>query len=483
MGNPFPYPAIPAAAPATIPADGADRLRALLDAAEQELIGGTAGTAELRLSRALALDPANPRALGLAGGAAHLSGRFDRALLRFGWAARLAPGNAAARNGLSEVLRRQGRLDEALRHGRLAAALAPEWPDALYNLGITHYERQEVDSAILCERRAIRLAPSAPGPHFELAEGLLLSGRLEEGWQEYEWRFRLPGVPAPVPPELLAAGRLAPRPQWDGRPQPGRLLLVADQGFGDVIQFARYIPMAERLCPDLVVAASPEMMPVLGQLIDDRRLHQEWDQLPEFDCWCPLSGLPRLFGTGLSTIPAEIPYLHADGELAAWWKERLDGVLPKGMRRIGLAWAGRPSHGNDHNRSMRLRRLAALSEIDGIALVSLQLGPAQADIGRYFGRAPLANPGPEIADFHDTMAILQGLDGLVSVDTAVAHLAGAMGVPVWLLLPYAPDWRWLRGRPDSPWYPTFRLFRQPAPGDWQGVIGQVAAAIAALAST
>ncbi|MGF7177806.1 tetratricopeptide repeat protein [Azospirillum doebereinerae] len=471
MGN----PTLPSALFASLaPADGPK----LLDDAERLLRDGNPEAADLRLSRAIALAPADPRALGLAGVASHLSGRSDQALRRFGWTVHVAPGHAAAHNDLCEALRRRGRLEEALAHGRLAAALEPDRFDILYNLGIVYYDRLEIDRAILWERRAVRLAPEVPGPHFELAEGLLLSGCFPEGWQEYEWRFRLPGVPPPVPPSLLESGRPVPRPPWDGRPMPSeRLLLIADQGFGDVVQFARYIPLAERLCPDFVIAGSPETLPILRQVSGGRRCHQDWESLPDFDRWCPLSGLPRLFGTTLATIPAEIPYLHADPERAAWWKERLDGLLPKGMQRIGLVWAGRPSHGNDQNRSMRLQQLKPLFDLDKVALVSLQVGPTQAEIGRYFGKAPLVNLGAGIGDFDDTMAILQSLDRLVSVDTAVAHLAGAMGVPTSILLPFAPDWRWLLKRGDTPWYPAVTLHRQTSPGRWDEPVRAMVASL------
>ncbi|CAO3440383.1 glycosyltransferase [Azospirillum endophyticum] len=393
----------------------------------------------------------------------------------------LPPPGAAHHGTLCEELRRQGRLDEALRHGRLAAALDPGAAGVLYNLGLLLYDRLEIEQAIRWERRAVRLAPAAAEPHFELAEALLLSGRLEEGWPEYEWRFRLPNVQPPLPPHLLEARGIAPPPQWDGRPMPdgGRLLLVADQGFGDVIQFARYLPLAEALDPDLIVAASAEMVPILRQLVDEHRIHEDWGSLPDFQAWCALSGLPRLFGTTLETIPAATPYLDADPELAGWWKQRLDQLVPRRYRRIGLVWAGRPTHGNDHNRSLDLHRLAPLLDLDEVAFVSLQIGPAAMEIGRYFGRAPLINLGPEIADFEDTMAILRGLERLVSVDTAVAHLAGAMGVPVSILLPFAPDWRWLLERGDSPWYPTATLHRQTAPGRWDEPLRDVAALLRA----
>jgi hypothetical protein len=175
----------------------------------------------------------------------------------------------------------------------------------------------------------------------------------------------------------------------------------------------------------------------------------------------------------LQTIPAPIPYLRADPQKVAAWADRLSGLVPAGYRRVGIAWAGRPTHVNDRNRSATLATFAPLSRLPRLVLISLQKGPAQAQIGAYWGRAPLVNLGPEVADFGDTMAILEALDLVVTVDTAVAHLAGAMGRPVWLMLPFAPDWRWLLQRADSPWYPTAQLFRQPAPRQWDPVVVEI----------
>ncbi|WP_207462195.1 glycosyltransferase [Azospirillum sp. SYSU D00513] len=440
-----------------------------------ELSKGKPDAAEHALCVALALEPAAPEALCLAGLAAHLSRRPELAIRWFERTVRLQPDNATAHSGLGEEFRRAAQLDEAARHGRLAAIIEPGDVNALHNLGITSYDRLEIERSVVCNRRALRLAPNMPGPHFELAEALLVSGHFEEGWEEYEWRFRLPDSPPPIPPHLLAARGLAPPRQWNGRllPDGDQLLLVADQGFGDVIQFARYLPMVQALCPDLLVAASAEMVPILRQVIDEQRIHEDWDSLPDFQTWCALSSLPRLFGTGSQGIPTTGPYLEADRELADWWKRRLDQLVPRTYRRIGLVWAGRPSHGNDHNRSLRLNQLAPLFDLDEVAFLSLQIGPAAADIGRYFGRAPLVNLAPEITDFDDTLAILSGLERLISVDTAVAHLAGAMERPASVLLPFAPDWRWLIDRSDTPWYPSLTLHRQNAPGDWTAPLHEV----------
>ncbi len=256
------------------------------------------------------------------------------------------------------------------------------------------------------------------------------------------------------------------------------MLLIADQGYGDVIQFARYLPWAAARCSDIAIACSSELQPVVAQLSGTGVIFDHWRRAPDFTAFCAFSSLPRLAGTRLPTIPAATPYLHAgEAKLAAWTK-RLSAMLPRGYRRIGIAWAGRPTHRNDLRRSARLSAFAPLAAMPGIALVSLQKGPAQAEIGRYWGRAPLLNLGPELADFADTMAVIACLELVVTVDTSVAHLAGAMGKKVWIMLPFAPDWRWLLGRADSPWYPTARLFRQSAGRGWDRVIAGIAEELA-----
>ncbi|WP_244947994.1 glycosyltransferase family 9 protein [Azospirillum baldaniorum] len=379
---------------------------------------------------------------------------------------------------LCEIRRREGRLDEAAAHGHRAVALDPGDAAGWYNLGVALYDRLEAAASIACERRAVRLAPDAPGPHFELAEGLLLSGQWEEGWREYDWRWRLPGVPPLIPLGILERHGHSAARSWDGRPLPeDTLLLVADQGFGDTIQFARYLPMAAALCRNLVVACSPDMRPVIRSLPGGYRTVTDWEEAPPFAAHAALSSLPGLFGTRPDSVPPPLPGLRAEPERVQRWTERLDGLLPRGYRRVGLVWAGRPTHGNDRNRSLPLARLAPFFTLEKTALVSLQKGPAQAEAARYYGTAPLVDLGPELESFADTMAVLGQLDHVVCVDTAVAHLAGAMGHPTAVLLPYAPDWRWLLGRSGTPWYPTVTLHRQPAPGRWEEAIRGAVAAV------
>jgi hypothetical protein len=370
---------------------------------------------------------------------------------------------------IGEIYRVLGRLDEALVAGRRAAALTPEDVHCYHNLAVLHYHRLELDEAIACGERAITLDPHFPGAHFGIAEAALLRGEFERGWEEYEWRLKLVNAP-PLLPQTE-------QPQWDGVPVKGMLLLIADQGYGDVVQFARYIPWAAARCAQLAVACSAELHPVVKQQLGAGLLFDHWEQAPAFAAYSPLSSLPRLAGTRLDTIPAGIPYLRSDEAKLTLWSERLDALVPHGYRRIGIVWAGRPTHHNDRNRSADLKAFETLADIPEVALLSLQKGAAQSQIGAYWGRAPLINLGPEIRDYGDTMAIVECLERVVTVDTSVAHLAGAMGKNAWIILPYAPDWRWLLETENSPWYPTVRLFRQCSDRSWSDVLTRVAAEI------
>jgi len=462
-------PATPGQAPAPKVSKTVDQWRADAEAHEQ---AGRLDEAEALLAQIIQAVPAYHPALHQAAILSYKRKRPREAILRFERVLELAPDVALYHRNVCELYRSQSRLDDALRHGLKAVELAPNDPGAAYNLAVLHYDRLEIDQAIAAARRSLELNPNQPAAHFELAEGLLVSGQFEEGWREYEYRFDLPNAPKLMPP--------TDKPLWDGKPMPnGTLLLIGDQGFGDTIQFCRYVPQVARICPNVVMACSPEMRPVVMQQAGIRQYIDRWEQLPPFDAYCPLSGLPRLFGTNLGNIPAEIPYIQADPAKAEKWAKRIDALVPKGYKRMALVWAGRPTHGNDFNRSMTLSTLKPLTDIDKVAYLSLQLGAGQAEIGRYYGRAPLYNLGAEIEDFADTMGILANVDRLVAVDTGVAHLAGAMGKPVSILTPYAPDWRWLLKRSDTPWYPTVTLHRQDKPADWPSALAKAAKTIKA----
>ena len=459
-------PAARTNAPGMVPVPLAELLRI---AGEYERAGRIEDAGRL-LDHILAAAPNQGDALHLAGIVAFRRGDPDQALALMEGALRHGIDTPLYLRNICEVYRTLGRLDDALATAQRATALAPSDPLCLHNQAIIHYHRLELDATLACASQALRIDPSLPGGHFVRAEALLLRGEWAEGWEEYEWRFRIGGAAPLMPP--------TDKPQWDGTPFADRtLLLVADQGFGDVIQFSRYIAWARERCPDLAIGCSGEMIPLLRQIAPAARLFARWQERSDYAAYCALSGLPRLAGTRIETVPAPIPYLHADPARVAHWAARLDGLVPKGYRRIGLIWAGRPTHNNDRNRTALLADLAPIGNVPGIALLALQKGPKTGQAGGWYGRAPLINLGAEIQDYDDTMAILANIERLVTVDTSVAHLAGAMGCPVWIMLPFAPDWRWLLGRQDTPWYPTVRLFRQSTVRRWDDVLQVVATAL------
>jgi hypothetical protein len=428
--------------------------------------------AERLLKHVLGAYPAHAGALHLMGVVAYRQGDKKRALSLMEQAIQHGIDTPLYYRNIGEVYRVLGRHAEAAAAARKSVELNPGDPVALMNCAIILADQLLVDEAIGLFEQALAINPNMPAAHFGLAEALLSKGEFKRGWDEYEWRFRLPDVPALMPK--------TDRPQWDGKPMDGTLVLIADQGFGDAIQFGRYIPWAAARAKTIIVACSMALKPLLAELSPGMRLTNEWKEITGFDAWIPLTGLPRLAETtSIAAIPADVPYLTPEPARAARWKAQLDTLTPAGLRRIGVVWAGRPAHKNDWKRSMTLAALAPVTALDGIALVVLQKGPEQKQTGAYYGRAPLVHLSAEVESFEDTMAIMAGLDLVLTVDTSVAHLAGAMGKPVWIMLPWCSEWRWLHGRPDSPWYPTARLFRQPGPNDWKAVAEQIAEALKA----
>ena len=432
---------------------------------------------ERLLGHILEAVPQQADALHLAGIVACRRRQFDSALPLMEASIRHGVNTPVYWRNIGEVYRQVGRLDEALDAGRRAVTLNPDDATALSNLAIIHASRMELEAAEARGRAALALDPHQAGAHFGLAEVLLSRGEMAEGWEEYEWRYRLPAGEGNLPPAAMRP------PHWDGRLlAPGKLMVIADQGFGDCIQFGRYIPWVLERCAEPVFAASETMRSVLVQL-GAVRIHTSWVELTGCEAYIPLTGLPRLAGTRRDTIPAPIPYLRADPVRSVHWEARLDRVLPRGYRRIGLAWAGRPEHSNDRRRSTTLQALGPLLAVERTAFVSLQKGPRQADVAGYFGRAPLLNVAPSLSDWDDTMALIHGLDAVVTVDTAVAHIAGAMGKRVHLMLPYASEWRWLQGRADTPWYPGTTLHRMGLGESWAALAARVGAAICVRATT
>ncbi len=465
--TPLPAPTAP-----TVPVPIAELLavvREYVDASRYD-------AAERLLDHVLAATPRHGESLHLKGYIAFKRERGEEAAALMEQA--MAAGAAAPRQlcNLAEVYRLLGRLDDGLKLIRRAQALAPTDAVGHFNEAMLRYERLETDLCVRAARRAIALKPDLPEAHMRLGQTLLLVGDLQEGWEEYEWRYQISGA-QPLMPKT-------DRPQWDGRRLgPGeRLLLVADQGFGDVIMFARFLPWAIERAAEVTVATSGEMKPLLERHFPGPTYFSRWDEAGAFACYCPFSGLPRLAGTRVGSIPDTTPYFRALPDRVAHWSARLDALVPAGKKRIAIAWAGRPTHNNDRNRSIALDMLAPFGAVPDIALLALQKGPAVAQAAGWKGQAPLIVLDPEIRDFDDTAAILQHVDLLVCVDTSLGHLAGALGRPAWIMLPYAPDWRWLMARGDSPWYPSLRLFRQPEPRAWTPLIAAVAGELAAFAA-
>lgn len=366
---------------------------------------------------------------------------------------------------LGVVLQLQGRITEAITRYRIATSLDPRFVRAYYNLANACLQQGGYQEAIAAARTTINIEPSHADAHWLYGMLLLQQGDFAPGWQEYEWRWQANGFTSKIP-ELG-------RPLWDGAPQAGRILLIhMEQGRGDMIQFIRYAPLVAALGVRVAVCALPELVSLLStvegvDLVVDRN-----GPLPEFDLHIPVQSLPHRFGTILETIPAAVPYLHPTSESRAKWAGR---STEKAVDlRVGLAWEGNRLPNAD--RTCPLELLAPLLELPGATFFSLQVGGQEpsALVGR------LINFTPDICDFSDTAALIETLDLVISIDTAVAHLAGALGKPVWTLLPFVSDWRWLLDREDTPWYPSMRLFRQSSPGDWAGVVSAVQQALVQL---
>ena len=418
-------------------ADCDHALRLLPGNAEALVIRGNARLGQLRapealadFDRALAPRPDHAETLVDRGNALIALDRPEDALLNYDQALRLDPANAHAWDHAANALRLLGRPSEALARHEHAATLAPEDAEVRNHLA-------------LCR---------------------LLLGDFPRGWREYESRRSLGAG--------QAERRLYAGASWLGRDdvRGKTVLLHAEQGLGDTIQFCRYAPMVAALGATVLLEVPPALRRLLFGLHGVNRVLTTDEPVPSYDFHCPLMSLPLALGTGLDTIPADIPYICPDPM----------GKLPAtDRRRVGLAWSGNPAHTNDRNRSIPLARFVQVRAIDA------EFHALQTDI-RDTDQAALAGmivPGPNEQDFADTAARIAGMDLVITVDTSVAHLAGAMGLPVWILLPFDPDWRWLVHRDDSPWYPSARLFRQSAPGDWDGVLDRVAAELARVFSS
>jgi len=378
-----------------------------------------------------------------------------------------SPTDADARYNLGLTLQARGEFEAALEAYGQALELRPDYVDALVNRGVVCRELLRMAPALDCFDAAIRLAPDNAEAHWERGTTLVSLGELEQGWKDYEWRWKLKDFSTPAP----AFGC----PQWDGSPLNGkRIFLHAEQGYGDVIQTIRYAPMIARLGGEVIVGCPQPLRPLLESVEGVSRVVTNRSSLLPLDAHAPLMSLPAIFRTGLHTIPSTVPYLQPPPSGL-----RIGPATAAGLR-VGIAWAGDRSHRNDHNRSMSLSQLEPLTQMPGIKFFSLQVGQQTSELSRHGFSRTVTDLGSRFRDFGDTAGAIADLDLVITVDTAVAHLAGALARPVWVLLPYNAEWRWMLGRLDSPWYPTMRLFRQPSRGDWVDLIAQVSKELARL---
>jgi FkbM family methyltransferase len=418
--------------------------------------------------RAIGLAPTSAMAHANLGTALLRLGACEQALVACRQAIALRPQGVEIHASLGGAMLELGALEEAGMLCRDAIGLDPTQPNAYFNLSHVLKGMNQLEEAAFAARQAIALRPGSAGYHFHLAHILLLQGDLEAGWSEYEWRLKLPDF-------AWIDGLLSgfSQPSWAGEDIRDKTILIyTEQGLGDIIQFARYLPLLVRRAGRVIVAAHPPMRRLLETIEGITVISPREVPLQDFAVQCALLSLPLAFASRLDSIPTGVPYLRADPSEQARWDKRIGG---RGLR-VGIVWAGNPETSRDRFRSPGLSSVAPLFSVPGIDFVVLQVGPGRED--RDVNRLPphVLDLGQELNDLADTAAIMAGLDLMISSCTGPLHLAGSLGVPSWAMIPFAPHFTWLLERTDSPWYPSMRLYRQERPGqDWSGVMARIAA--------
>ncbi|HUT09034.1 MAG TPA: FkbM family methyltransferase [Thermoguttaceae bacterium] len=428
---------------------------------------GNVAAAEEIYRGVLASHPNDSTAWCYLGLACHDRDRLDEAVAAYRNAIRIRPNFPIAYNNLGNTLRMQRRLDESIACLDAALKLKPDYVNAYKNKGTALAWAGRLDEAVQSYQQALDHGPEDAETHKNLGVIRLLQGRFEEGWREYEWWRKMHRTFRPV----------TGQPAWDGSPLDGKtILLVGEQGFGDTIHFIRYAAVLKQRFDCRVVALCPKpLLPLLKsfQAIDE--LVPTGSNPPAFDTYVPLLSIPGIFNDNLDTFPADVPYLFPDDRLVEKWKAELAGY---GGLKIGIAWQGNPGYEADCFRSVPLAEFAPLGKLSGIRLLSLQKGAGVEQLDALAGCLDVVDWGDRLdrdsGPFMDTAAILKNLDLVITPDMALAHVAGALGVPVWLVLSYVPHWPWQLEREDTPWYPTMRLFRQPEMDDWPSVFRRIA---------
>jgi tetratricopeptide (TPR) repeat protein len=460
--------------------------------------------AEAAMRKVIKLKPGEALAYSTLGNVLKRLERFEEAIACHERAVYLMPLSAEARSNLASAYLSWGNIDLAVEEYRMAVGLHPDLAELHYNLGTALQKGEQYEDACTCFRHVLKLkpdhvhammnlgtslkalgrldeaitwlrctaefAPDFADAHWNLALTLLLSGDYLNGWKEYEWRLEIPDIPV----------RKFHQPVWDGSVRTEKtLLLHAEQGMGDVIHFVRYTALARKRVGRVILDCHEPLVRLLSDIKGVDQIVSTGKLLPLFDIHLPLLSLPRVLGATPDNVPNDMPYLKADSVLIDKWRAKIS----TGKYRVGIVRAGNPRHDDDHNRSIKPSTFARLLKMPDVSFYSLQKeSPDSQSIVALEG-INVIDTGPELTDFADTAALIANLDLIISVDTAVAHLAGAMGKPVWLLLPFAPDWRWMLYRDDTPWYPTMRIFRQSRPGDWDGVLVDIARALKTLLSS
>jgi tetratricopeptide (TPR) repeat protein len=430
------------------------------------------------------------------GNALALQEKLEEAVTCYRMALQLRPDSAETHYNLGFALSKHGRVEEASAALREALRLKPDHVEALFNLGIILHEQGHLDEALALYERALGTVPHHVGTHINRGLLWLMRGDFARGWPEFEWRWRTKDMP----------GYAFQQPRWDGAALEGKtILLYAEQGLGDTLHFIRYIPLVKARGGSVIVECQPPLLRLLADFPGIDRLIGRGSIFPAFDVYAPLLSLPAIFHTTLASVPAPVPYLSANATLVNYWRRNMSAVRcpmsdvkiassDLGPRtsdigrifRIGIAWQGNPGRPDDGHRSIPLKCFLRLAQVPGVDFVSLQKGPGTDQITALASYWPLLDLSSRLDEsagpFMDTAAVMRNVDLVIAADTAVPHLAGALGIPVWLALSLVPDWRWLLERGDSPWYPTMRLFRQTRYGQWEDVFDRIAEELTKLAA-
>lgn len=421
--------------------------------------------------RSIDLNPSQPKCLTNLGATLEKLGRYEEAAMVLRHTLVLSPDDITGLKNLGHVVLKLGHVGEGLHLLRRATELVPDDPDAHYTLGNALLRMERLQEALVSYARVRELQPSTARAYFAPASVLLMNGQYKDGWAAYESRFDMAAYKSNV---KSVHDRL-----WDGGPLKGRRLLIhVEQGFGDTLEFVRYVSQVRERAGEgkIILLCEPELRRILETVegVDEFYELGSNDTIT-YDVQLPLLSLPHRFGTTLETIPNKTPYLKVPTGTKAKIRRRKETKIA-----VAFVWAGRPTHSDDRFRSCAVNWFATLFDIPGVDFYSIQWGPRAAELESHLTRKNVTSMTDKLTDFAETAAIIDQVDLVIAIDTAVAHLAGALGKPVWTILPFGGEWRWLFRREDSPWYPNMRLFRQPILGDWRPVFQRMRIALTEL---